>query len=103
MSKRNEYPLKLEINGRLISKIIIDQHYQLKHREINDDLILRLVVKLNGGIFPIEEQKDGFEYFTVEPIIHKDKPYKLILLLYIHENFLGVINAYRIKIRRKRK
>ena len=101
MSKRNEYPLKLRINGRQLSRVIIDQHYQLNHPEINDDLILKLVGELEDGHFLIEEKKGEFEYFTVGPVIYKERPYKLILLLCVCDDFLGVINAFRIKVRRK--
>ncbi len=97
MSERREYPLSLKINNRQIKRVIIDQHYKLKHPEINDWLILLLVRQLNGGHFPIDKEKDGFQYLVIEPVVYKDKPYRLILLLYIYDDFLRVINAFRIK------
>ena len=76
----------MEINNRRFSRVIIDQHYQLNHPEMNDHLIL----ELHGGHFLIEEKKDEFEYFTVEPIFYKNNPYRLVLLLHVHDHFLGV-------------
>ncbi len=99
MSKRNEYPLKLKINGRSLCRVIIDQHYKEKHSEITDMLILDLVQTIDGENFLIESEKDGFQYFAVEPVIYEEKPYRLVLLLYVHDDFLGVINAFRVKRR----
>ena len=89
--------IDVKINGRKFSRVIIDQHYQLSHPEMNDHLILALVKKLNRGHFSIEEKKDEFEYFAVEPIFHENKPYRLVLLLHTHNHFLGVINAFRVR------
>jgi len=99
MSDRNEYPIKIVINERKLNRVVIDQHYHVKHPEINDELILSLVQTLSGGNFPIEEEKDGFEYFAVEPVMSDEKPYRLVLLLYAHDDFLGVINAFRVRRR----
>ena len=96
-TERNEYPLKLTINNRKLTSVIIDQHYRQKHSEITDVLILKLVQTLHGGIFPIEEQDTGFEYFVVAPVVFEGKPYRLVLLLCLHDEFLGVINAFRLK------
>ena len=97
MSARTEYIADVEINGRRFSRVIIDQHYQSNHPEMNDHLILALVKKLHGSHFSIEEKKDEFEYFTVEPILYKNKPYRLVLLLHAYDHFLGVINAFRVR------
>jgi len=96
MTKRKEYPLEVTINNRKLSRVVIDQHYQLNHPDMNDDLILELVKTINCRSFPIEEEKDGFEYFTVEPVDFKNRPHRLILLLYLHDDFLGVVNAFRV-------
>lgn len=96
MGERKEYKKTLIVNGKKINRVIIDDHYKAKHKEVNDGIILELVETLDGKTFPIEERKNGFEYFVVEPTYHKDKPYRLILLLYRHEDFLGVINAFRV-------
>lgn len=96
MTDRKEYQLKLTLNKRSISKVIIDQHYQLNHPEMSDELILELVETQNNRNIPIESEIGGFQYFKVEPVIHKDKPYRLVLLLCMNDDFLGVINAFRV-------
>jgi len=96
MEERSEYPLEININGRQLSRVVIDHHYRIKHPDISDDLILVLVQQLNKGNFPIEEEKEGYQYFTVEPVVHDKRPYRLVLLLYLHDDFLGVINAFRV-------
>ena len=96
MSERKEYPLSITINNRQLSRVVIDQHYQIGHPEMSDDLIIELVKTIDNGIFPIENEKDGFEYFKVEPVEFEEKPYRLVLLMYVHDNFLGVINAFRV-------
>lgn len=97
MTVRKEYFLKITINNRNLSRVVIDQHYQLKHPEMSDDLILELVKSINKEIFEIESETNGFQYFRVEPVMHNDKPYRLVLLLCIHDDLLGVVNAFRIK------
>ena len=97
MSKRNEYVLGLIINGKKINRVIIDQHYKKNHKDISDELILKLVATLNGGEFDIEMKKGVFEYFVVEPVFYEFKVYRLVLLLCIHDNIIDVINAFRVK------
>ena len=98
MDNRTEYFVDLNINGRKLSRILIDQHYKLKHLEITDTLILSLARKLHKGYFLIEHKsKTGFEYFTVEPIVYKEKSYRLVCCLYSKDDFLGIINAFRVR------
>ena len=62
---RPEYPLRITINGRQLNKVVIDQHYRMKHSEsITDEIILALVQELDGRTFPIERTSEEFEYFT---------------------------------------
>lgn len=97
MSIRNEYPLSIQINGRALSRVVIDQHYRKKHADVTDEIILNLISQINGRNFEIEDEDDDFQYFRVEPIFHNKAPYRLILLLCITENYLGVVNAFRVK------
>jgi len=83
MGGRCEYPLKLVLNGRVLTRIIIDQHYKEKHSEsINDNLIIELVKTLDGENFPVESRKDEFEFFKVEPVLWQEKPYRVVLVLH---------------------
>lgn len=95
MADRIEYRLSLRINGRLLSRVVIDQHYKLKHPDISDELILKLVKTLDNEDFEVQERKDSLEYFAVEPVWLEGKPYRLVLVLCIEDNYLGVINTFR--------
>lgn len=99
---RPDYALKLVINGRRLNRVIVDQHYKKKHAlSINDQLILELVKELDGETFTIEEEHGEFQYFTVEPVMRDNKSYRLVLLICVSENYLGVVNAFRTDRRLK--
>ena len=54
---RTEYSIKLIINGRKITKVIIDTHYKEKHGDtIDDQLILELVRLIDGERFEPEKR-----------------------------------------------
>tara|TARA_Y100000296_G_C5177672_1_gene261103 strand:- start:988 stop:1287 length:300 start_codon:yes stop_codon:yes gene_type:complete len=97
MEDRPEYPLDIVINNKKLSRVVIDQHYKINHPEMNDKLIVELVRTQDGAILNIEEEKDGFQYFSIEPVEYEEKPYRLILLLCIHDDFVGVVNAFRVR------
>ena len=93
---RREYKIKLVVNGRSISKVVIDPHYQYKHsRSIDDDLILRLVKLLDKGEFPAADTDGPFEYFVTDRLKLDNKFYKLVWLLEKNKLYIGVVNAYR--------
>lgn len=96
MSDRKEYPLELSINGRTLTRVIIDQHYKVNHPDITDQIILDLVLSLSGEIFPIEAFDDDFEYFTAEPVFRDQAPYRVVMVLCVFDDYLGVINAFRV-------
>lgn len=97
MSQRNEYELHIEINGRKLTRIVIDQHYLMNHAEsISDQLILDLVKSIDGETFEIDSVKGQFQYFVAEPVVNNDRPYRLVMLMCIYDDYLGVINAFRV-------
>ncbi len=99
MSDRIEYPLQLVFNEITIRRVLIDQHYQERHSEsMNDELILELVKGLDGQNYPIDEERGGFRYFTIEPVVYESKPYRVILTLFVGDDFLGVVNAFRVDL-----
>ncbi len=57
MRKRRSYAVSLVVNGRPINEVIIDPHYEVKHPDINDTLILELVRGLEGKEFQPEERE----------------------------------------------
>ena len=93
---RREYPLSLRINGRMISKVIIDSHYEKKHSEsISDKLILKLVELLDGQRAEPDKISGSYQYFVTDNLLLEGKYYKLIWLLEDHAIYIGVVNAYR--------
>ncbi len=100
---RNVYPLQVTINDRQLSRVIIDPHYREKHYDIDDSIILELVQSLNGGNFEIEKQDENFEYFAVEPVFLEKKTYRIVLLLCLVDDFIGVINAFRVRRKKHEK
>ncbi|MBI3793669.1 MAG: hypothetical protein HY280_02945 [Nitrospinae bacterium] len=97
---RPEYLLKLTINERRIIRVVIDQHYKGKHPYLDDQMILEMLKGLDGQNFPFEEIHGDFSYFKAEPVFFDGKPYRLILLLSETDNFLGVVNAFRVPRRK---
>ena len=87
------------VNGRQFHRVIIDTHYEKKHADaINDKLILELLELLDHQEFrPQDIDEEGFEYYVIDHMYHKGKPYRLIWLLHPEENYIGVINAFRRK------
>ena len=96
MAEKRDYPIFIKVNGLSINKVIIDDHYQVKHSEsIDDNLIIELVKLLDGQTFTPEAEKDGFKYFKTEPLQHEGCDYRLIWLLEEREIYIGVVNAFR--------
>ncbi|MCK5882668.1 MAG: hypothetical protein KAG61_03185 [Bacteriovoracaceae bacterium] len=92
---RREYKVKLTVNKKSISKVIIDDHYEENHSEsIDDDIILKLVKDLDNRLFEPIDNKTPFKYFLTDSLLN-DKPYRLIWLLEEDNIYIGVINAYR--------
>jgi hypothetical protein len=105
---RREYPLKLIFNGRTLGRVIIDSHYEDRHRaSIDDDLILTLVKIINGEERIAEAvAAGGFEIFRIDPVFYNDKTYRLVLTLppksQDNADYLGVINAFRVHERKRK-
>jgi hypothetical protein len=96
VADRKEYHLEIHINERHLNRVIIDQHYKKNHPNVTDEIILDLVRTLDGEIFPIESEVDDFQYFTVEPVFRDHNPYRIVMVLCIFDDYLGVINAFRV-------
>lgn len=96
MSIRRSYPIKMTVNGRNIGEVVIDPHYEEKHSgTVNDDLILELVLLLNGKFYKPESQKSGFQYFVADPLVLRGLKYRLVWLLQDKKVYVGIVNAFR--------
>ena len=67
---RREYELQMILNGRRLSKVVVDSHYEKKHsKSINDELILVLVRMLNGRTLEFETVSPaGWEIYVYDPL-----------------------------------
>ena len=99
--RRSSYHVRMVFNKQQIDEIIIDQHYSKKHPEMNDDIILSLVRKLNSQYRIPAKQDDDFLYFVEDPIIYNLKPYRLIYFLQKNCHYIGVVNAFRVGEKKK--
>jgi hypothetical protein len=96
MTKRRSYPIKIAVNGRKISEVVIDPHYEIKHSgSINDDLILELVKLLDGMFYEPADTREGFQYFVASPLDYHGANYRLVWLLEDEKLYVGVVNAFR--------
>jgi hypothetical protein len=101
MAQQRTYEIDpIFVNGITINRVVIDSHYEEKHSEyMNDDLILKLVLELNGRRELPDTKTTRYSYFAT--LIELDKKqYRLIWLLEDHAIYIGVVNAYRDKRRR---
>ncbi|MBI1860035.1 MAG: hypothetical protein HYR96_03835 [Deltaproteobacteria bacterium] len=87
--------MTLTVNGRLITEVIIDSHYEQNHPDMNDPLILELVKKLNGNEYKPGEVDEEWEFYAVDRLDHDGKQYRLVWCMKEHSLFIGVINAFR--------
>jgi len=95
---RQEYDIKITVNGRPINKVIIDSHYEEKHaKSVDDQVILGLVKQLDGEFFEPDDVDENFSYFVTDKMVLGGKLYKLIWCLEDDKLYIGVINAYRRK------
>ena len=97
-SNRSTHQITLTVNDKPIGSVMIDYHYLEKHSEsMSDALILDLVKSLDGGTFVPVKVTEEYEYYTTEPVEWNGKPYRLIWCLQNGEDYIGVINAFRVK------
>ena len=77
---RRVYDLNLTANRRSIEYVVIDPHYEDKHREsVSDSVILELLLSLDGReIKPGSVDSEGFQYFMTDPHFFMGKPYRLV-------------------------
>ncbi len=100
MDERKEYTKTIDFNGTVLTKIVVSQHYKEKHSDITDELILSMLeLKVNGTPVDAEDEanEDGFQYFKIEQLEFQNLYYRLILVTCETEDYLGVVNAFRVE------
>jgi len=95
MSERRGYRLSLTANGRRVNEVVIDPHYETKHADSSEALILELVKALDGKEFQPDERDGEWEFFMLDRMEHQGRQYRLIWCMRDRSPFLGVINCFR--------
>ena len=99
MNRRELKIRPITVNGRRISKVVVDPHID-KHKDITDDVILDLVRELDGAEQPPDDTKAPFEYFVSRIKIY-ERSYRLVWLLEDNQLYIGIVTAFREKKRSK--
>jgi hypothetical protein len=95
MKRRNYRIPPIVFNGLIYDSVIIDSHYERKHKDqVNDELILELVKMLNRDFEEPTDIKDDYFYYT-KVLFKKEKGYRLVWLTQKYETYVGIINAFR--------
>lgn len=96
---RREYVCNLFVNGRRFSRLVIDDHYKIRHAgSVNDDLILSVAKEVldRQEFTPVDIDKNGFQYFVIDPAFSGGKAYRLVWLIPPGDaDFIGVVNLFR--------
>ena len=94
---RNEYIVKIRLNRRTFNRVVIDDHYSIKHsRVMSDALILRLCKSLDGEVLDYKSvTREGWQIMVKDPLFFEDKLYRVVLCTHPDEKYIGVINAFR--------
>ncbi len=103
--KPTRHSVDLTINENHVTTVLIGRHYLLKHASsMNDALILDLVVALDGQTFPIDSASNGISYYAADiEMVKGGKVYRIIWLFEGDQlEILGVINAYRRKMKKEK-
>lgn len=95
MDNRRHYPKYLKINGREFFEVVIDPHYEDKHGDITDELILELVEYLDGGRFDPVGRNGDWSFYNFEKVLHRGGLYRLIWCTNDDLLYVGVINCHR--------
>lgn len=99
MSRREFIIRKITINGKSISRVLVDDHVR-KHKDVTDDLILDLVLQLDGTDNLPDDVKGNFQYF-VNLFESSGKKYRIVWLLEKGKLYIGIVTVYRDNRRKK--
>jgi hypothetical protein len=97
---RRVYPFQGVINGRQLTEIHIDPHWEEDHADyMSDELIYKLAWQLVQveEWFVVEERKENWEYFSFDRLFQAWKAYKIVFCLQDGASFLGVRTCHRYR------
>jgi len=92
---RRSYGVNIVVNGRNRNEVIIDSHYEKKHRDLTDEVICGLVHTLHGKELTHEMFKEGFHFYMMDRIPPNGRHYRLVWRMQDEYSYIGVINAFR--------
>lgn len=95
MTGRRSYPTFIMINNRIITEVIIDPHYEKKHADISDTLILKIIQTFNGLEVAAESRQGKWTYYRVEAFRFEGKRYRIVFCLQDSGSFIGIVNCHR--------
>ena len=99
MSRREFIIRKITVNGKSISRVLVDDHVR-KHKDVTDDLILDLVKQLDGTDSLPDDIRGEFQYY-VNLFESDGKQYRIVWLLENGKLYIGVVTVYRDNRRKK--
>ena len=92
------YRVAIWFNEYRYSQIVIDPHYEVKHKgSISDELILdllRLNVDREEMLSDREESKEGYLYYVLH-VIQGGRKYRLVFCTHEDRDLFVVLNCFR--------
>ena len=86
---------KISVNRKTIDTVKVSYHVYESHPDITDDVILALVVELDGQVFEVDAIKPPFQYY-VNLIDLDGKKYRLVWLLEDNKFYLELLTPIEI-------
>lgn len=71
MKRRRSYKMHLVVNGGSIEEVVFDRHYEVKHPDIDDELILKLVRRLDGKEFQPDARHGVWQFYVLDRIEYR--------------------------------
>lgn len=96
-----EYTVAIRLNGHLWRRVFISDHYEERHKEhMTDALVLKLLKAIDGEHFPVQAVRpDGHRILKADPVFFNGKSHRLIMTFHPDADYLGVINAFRRRLK----
>lgn len=93
MTEREYGIIPIKVNGKKITKVVIDPHID-RHHDIFDDIVINLVRSLADEEFLPVKISEDFEYYVTFVKLERSY-YRLVWLFQRSKNYIGVLTAFR--------